>query len=540
MMIRLFFFIFLFYNPLIAQVNLYKNQPLLLEPNLAGSFGELRNHHFHSGIDLRTGGKIGQPVLAVQDGYLKRLTSKSNGFGMALYIAHPSGHTSVYAHLDRFQERFHNLLIKNSSERKSNRLDLYFTANDYRVSAGDTIGWSGNSGSSSGPHLHFEWRDSRTQEPLNPFDYGLAIGKDQVEPKILSIHTKSGQKVNRIWSDTLVISDWQDIGVEIIEQQHLGGPKLGIKSMSVWIEDINEPNQQEVPDFSWEMKRFSFSNTRGADGHMQHDIHSRTKKRTYRIAPVSQPAKIWNEIYSFPGNGIYDLTIMIETYSGQNAISKGPVKRDTDHSSWLKAGKVISPIGWESPPDKIEIDNMNISWGKNSFMEPIKPTIERVDDINESKWFCKPDIPVIKSINYYWTPPEDYPKELLSKTVLIGNDPRGTSRIVGKPLGNGQIHFKMKIWGELSITSDQQAPQINYIGKTTFQNKDAFCFKLKDNLLDIINYRVEIDGEWSWAYYDAKKENLLIPISFDKDRIDFKIFAEDEGHNGTTFEYSIQ
>ena len=74
---------------------------------------------------------------------------------------------------------------------------------------------------------------------------------------------------------------------------------------------------------------------------------------------------------------IYDLTIMIETYSGQNAISKGPVKRDTDHSSWLKAGKVISPIGWESPPDKIEIDNMNISWEKNSFMEPIKPTIEQ-------------------------------------------------------------------------------------------------------------------------------------------------------------------
>ncbi len=183
MIIRLFFFILLVYNPLNAQVNLFKNQPLLLEPNLAGSFGELRNHHFHSGIDLRTGGKIGQPVLAVQDGYLKRLTAKSNGFGMALYIAHPSGHTSVYAHLDRFQERFHNLLIKNSLERKSNRLDLYLSANDYPVSAGDTIGWSGNSGSSSGPHLHFEWRDSRTEEPLNPFDYGLAIGKDQVEPK---------------------------------------------------------------------------------------------------------------------------------------------------------------------------------------------------------------------------------------------------------------------------------------------------------------------------------------------------------------------
>lgn len=540
MIVRLFFFIFLTSYSLIAQVNLFKNQPLSLEPNLAGSFGELRNHHFHSGVDLRTQGKIGQPVLAVQDGYLKRLVAKPNGFGMALYIAHPSGHTSVYAHLDRFIDTFQDLIIKTSFKRKSNRLDLSFSANDYPVSAGDTIGWSGNSGSSSGPHLHFEWRDSRNEEPLNPVEYGLDIGKDQVEPKILSVQTKSGQKVNCIWSDTLIISDWQDIGVEILEQQHIGGPKLGIKSMSVWIEDINEPNQQEAPDFSWNMKRFSFSDTRGADGHMQHNIHSRTRKRTYRIAPISQPAKIWNKVYSFPGNGIYDLTIMIETFSGQTAISKGPVKRDAHNSLWHGPDKTISPIGWKSPPGEIKIDNMIITWSQGSFMEPMKPKIERDDFSKKVRWVCEPDLPVIKSINYFWTPPTDYPKELLSKTVLIGNDPRGSSRILGEPIENGQIHFKMKIWGELSITSDQQSPQINYVGKTTFQNKDAVCFKLKDNLLDIINYRVEIDGKWCWAYYDAKKENLLVPIPSAKDKMDFKIFAEDEGHNGTTFEYSIQ
>ena len=103
---------------LLAQVDLFDYQPMDLEPNLAGSFGELRNHHFHSGVDLRTKGKAGQPVRSVQEGYLKRLVVRPGGFGMALYISHPSGHTSVYAHLDRFQKSFHDLLLKQSFKTK--------------------------------------------------------------------------------------------------------------------------------------------------------------------------------------------------------------------------------------------------------------------------------------------------------------------------------------------------------------------------------------------------------------------------------------
>ena len=392
---------------LLAQVDLFDYQPIDLKPNLAGSFGELRNHHFHSGVDLRTKGKVGQPVRSVQEGYLKRLVVKQGGFGMALYISHPSGHTSVYAHLDRFQKSFHDLLLKQSFKTKSNLIDLYLKKDDYRVNAGDTIGWSGNSGSSSGPHLHFELRDSRTQEPLNPVDYGLKIGSDIVNPNIIAVHTKAGQSVKSIWTDTLIIADWQDIGVEILEQQIPKGPKLGIRSMSAWIEDINEPNQQEDPDFSWEIERFSFSDTRGSDGHMQHNIHSKFGIRTYRIAPVSQPAKIWKNSYSFPENGIYELTIMIETMSGQKTVSKGPVLKNSSNSLWEIVSKTSSPIDWISPNGEIEARNLKISWSKNSFMEPMKPEIVYNAVSKKPKWICSPDLPVIKSLNYFWTPPSD-------------------------------------------------------------------------------------------------------------------------------------
>ena len=525
---------------LLAQVSLFDYQPMGLEPNLAGSFGELRNHHFHSGVDLRTKGIVGQPVRSVQEGYLKRLVVKPGGFGMALYISHPSGHTSVYAHLDRFQKPFHDLLLKHSLNSKSNLIDLYLKKDDYPVNAGDTIGWSGNSGSSSGPHLHFEWRDSRTQEPLNPVDFGLEIGSDIVNPNIIAVHTKMGQRVKSIWTDTLIIADWQDIGVEILEQQIPKGPKLGIKSMSAWIEDINEPNQQEDPDFSWEMKRFSFSATRGSDGHMQHNIHSKLGIRTYRIAPVSQPAKIWKNSYSYPENGIYELTIMIETMSGQKAVSKGPVIKNSSNSLWEIVSKTSSPIDWKSPSGEIEAGNLKISWSENSFMEPMKPQIIHTTFSKKSKWICSPDLPVTKSLNYLWTPPSDYPKTLRHKTVLIGKDPRGISKVVGRPTEGGRILFKMKLWGETYISSDISPPKIYFIGKKIFQNQEAFCFKLYDELLDIKNYRVKLNNSWQWAYYDAKNKNLLIPINPNIKIFNFEIFAEDEALNNTTFRHLIE
>ena len=540
MICRLILVFSLLSKALLAQVDLFYCQPMNLEPNLAGSFGELRNHHFHSGVDLRTNGEIGQPVRSVQEGYLKRLVVKPNGFGMALYIAHPSGYTSVYAHLDRFQKSFHDLLLKQSLKTKSNRIDLYLEKDEYPIEAGDTIGWSGNSGSSSGPHLHFEWRDSRTEEPLNPVDYGLQIGSDIVNPNIIAIHTKAGQKVNRIWTDTLIISDWQDIGVEILEQQIPKGPKLGIKSMSVWVEDINEPNQQEAPDFSWEMERFSFSNTRGSDGHMQHNIHSELGIRTYRIAPVSQPAKIWKNSYSFPENGLYEITIMIETMSGQKTVSKGPVLRNSLNSLWEIISETHSPVDWTSPSGEIESENLKISWNENSFMEPMKPKIISNTISKKLRWVCSPDLPVTKSLKYYWTPPLNYPETLKHKTILVGKDPRGISKVVGRLTNDGKILFKMKLWGETYISSDNNPPIIYFFGKKSFQNQEAFCFKLYDELLNIKNYRVKLNDSWQWAYFDSKNKDLLIPIDPKIKIFNFEIFAEDEALNNTTFKHSIK
>lgn len=128
--------------------------------SLAGTMGELRTTHFHSGIDIRTNNMIGFPVRASKSGYISRATMGNSGYGNVLYITHPDGITTLYAHLDAFKGELAKYVLDQQYRRHVNEIDLVFGENQFMVKQGDTIAISGNSGGSSGPHLHFEFRDA--------------------------------------------------------------------------------------------------------------------------------------------------------------------------------------------------------------------------------------------------------------------------------------------------------------------------------------------------------------------------------------------
>ena len=142
--------------------------------NVAGyfsaNFAEMRSNHFHSGIDIKTDGVEGKPVVAIADGYIARVADKPSGYGRALYVVHPDkGTMSVYAHLCRFGAEVDSMMTAERYRLQRNSLDLHFGADRYPVKQGEIIGYSGNSGNSFGPHLHFEmWRAGN---PLNPEDF---------------------------------------------------------------------------------------------------------------------------------------------------------------------------------------------------------------------------------------------------------------------------------------------------------------------------------------------------------------------------------
>jgi len=142
--------------------------PLDLPPSTAGSFGELRPNHFHSGLDFKTNNQTGYPVHAAYDGYISRLRVQFGGFGNAIYITHPNGYTTVYGHIERFAPDLEKALRAQQYQQQSAEVDFNLAPLQIQVCKDDIIAWSGNAGASEGPHLHFEIRDSQTEQTINP------------------------------------------------------------------------------------------------------------------------------------------------------------------------------------------------------------------------------------------------------------------------------------------------------------------------------------------------------------------------------------
>jgi hypothetical protein len=160
------------------------HDPVSVDFSLSGNFGELRSNHFHMGLDVRTNGEENLPVYAVADGYVSRVLIEEYSLGKAVFITHPDGHTTVYAHLNSFYEALEAAVEAKQYATQQREQDLHFDAGRFPVEKGQQIARSGNTGGSEAPHLHFEVRDTRTDHNLNPLLYGFDM--DDGTPPVLA------------------------------------------------------------------------------------------------------------------------------------------------------------------------------------------------------------------------------------------------------------------------------------------------------------------------------------------------------------------
>jgi murein DD-endopeptidase MepM/ murein hydrolase activator NlpD len=186
-----------------AEKYLYPINPGV-QGSLAGTMGELRNTHFHSGIDIRTDNIIGIPVLASKTGYISRASVSPSGYGNVLYITHPDGYTTLYAHLDKFSGRVAKHILAEQYKQKSASIDLFFKEGQFPVTRGDTVALSGNSGASGGPHLHFDIRDENNfaLNPLQVESFSEIVDKlppalEKIALKTLDINSRINDRFGR-------------------------------------------------------------------------------------------------------------------------------------------------------------------------------------------------------------------------------------------------------------------------------------------------------------------------------------------------------
>ena len=239
---------------------------------LSGTMGELRSSHFHAGLDIKTQGTEGLEVYAAATGYVSRIKVSSGGYGNALYILHPNGTTSVYAHLQKYNKQLAAYVRENQYAKESFEVEMYPEKNQFKVSKGEVIGYSGNSGSSGGPHLHFEIRDAQ-QRPLNPLKYGFSEIRDNISPEVRRIALRTMDPQSRInnrfgrfefrvlrqgnkYTVPVPITAHGNIGVEILTHDKLNGAnnRNGVPCMELKLDD-----QQA---FQQNLNQFKFSETR--------------------------------------------------------------------------------------------------------------------------------------------------------------------------------------------------------------------------------------------------------------------------------------
>ena len=465
-------------------------QPLDEPLSVSGELAELRNHHFHSGIDLRTGGTTGKNVYAVAEGWVRRIVIRPDGYGWALYLDHPTGHTSVYAHLESFSPEIWAYVRTQAERLGEYRLDLYPPRGFLTVPEGSVIGTSGNTGASGGPHLHFELRDQASEEILNPIPLGLRVPPPVAKPRLWA-------RQNERWrpaGDSLSVSSWYDLAVTLPEQGFL-----------VYVDDSLRAE--------WALSRWSFDVQRGADAGLALSLHSQQGVRGFLLHPTpTQPAPGWHVHLSLPNQpGRYRLTVN----SGDSVVWSGPVRLQSRELRAVQPRKLLESESWS-----LELPAQALAWDQNlSF---------RAED---RRVVVAPDAAALKPVRYEWHP-DQLADSLWDKTYLAVRDGRGSAKIPGTRIEGG-IRFTSKTLGSGDVRVDTEGPECRFLRR---EPSGRVWIQVRDEL-DVEIVRASINGAWVWAYLDAKANALWVDAGSEIGQLELQV--QDELGNLTTFTHIL-
>ena len=512
--------------------NLYSEtnfrSPLDIPLVLAGTFGELRSNHFHAGIDIKTKGMEGFPVLAIDSGYVSRLKTRPGGYGKALYLTHYNGYVSVYAHLQGFEAVISSYLLSKQYSAQKFSVDLFPEIEQFKFHKGDTIAWTGNSGGSTAPHLHFEIRDAKTQQTINPLLFGFKV-KDTTPPTLRNLHVyplNSHSTINGT-ADTLrlpirkvsarkysldsidiVVNGIIGFGIDVFDRLDNAPNKNGIYSIELFV-DSNLI-------YKHKMERFSFSETRYINSFM--DYHA---KKNYSIRPQKSFKDPNNDlsIYEFlenEGHLKFDTSKKHEAYylikdaQGNMSTFSFNFFSDTSLVSIEKASQ--SNLFLHEEDNSYEEDDFSLFMKQNSLYNDLEFRYKMIKSTNDfvSDIHCvhNKETPVHSAFSIGLNL-QNVTDSLRSKTQICTVDSKGNISCLSSNWKGDTLIAKSRSFGDFSAVVDTVAPILK-TKSFTYDLSEAqnMSFTVEDKLSGISTYNAFVDGNWVLLEYDPKNKRL--------------------------------
>jgi len=531
----------------------YFHKPLDIDLVLAGYFGELRSNHFHSGFDIKTQQRQGLNVLAAGPGYISRINIQHYGYGKALYIQHPNGYTTVYGHLKEFSPEIEAYIKKQQYAKESYEIEVFPEAGDLPVSQGDLIAYSGNTGGSGGPHLHFEIRDGQ-QRPMNPALFGIDI-KDTQPPTINSLFVypigEEAQVNGSAQRQRIKLTPLNDGSFKTEEIDACGEIGFGI---STFDRQDGAPNQNGIyrietklngdKVFEIKMDKFSFAETRHINQLIDYEYYSNNNSRITKLfRNPNNPLSIYDEVVNHGTLDIQDsldymYNISVVDFKGNQRLIRIPIKgRQQDITSPKNINKtdyfVQANEAFSAEEGLIDIYIPKESLYNDTYLD--------INFQGDTVHFGEDDIPIQNNITIGFDVskfnPEDQEKMFIAKLNKRGRPSYSTTYKKGNRFTTGVRNF-----GDYTLASDKIAPSVypvNFKDGQWISSNNDIVLKITDDLSGINSYRATVNGKWILMEYEYKNNTLTHNFSdgvITETENHLKLIVTDNVGNSKTYE----